>query len=193
MFFAFLFAVILLSVTSCTKCPVSNTYNFYLSDTIKTQISYTGNDTLVYVSNYKDTAILYGQGITQSFDREFFPHKSADCDTYDNYYLEELKYTYRGKNSNFNYFGFVLYGRTFSEYGKDEWIRTYLISDYFAPKIRMYLSRFNNEEIYNYLVKIKNKDYFGVAHEKTIYNKKYGFLQININDTLTYTLNNIKE
>jgi hypothetical protein len=187
-------ALITLSITSCSKLPTcedrGKTITKFLRDSTLLQIPFTGTDTLIYVSNY-DTATLYGQGYERQIVTEKLPWDDSGCPQYDIYDTEELNYVFRGTNPNFNYFRFLVgYNQVYDLY-ENEWITFF----YQNKSTRSLVIQYNDTSSYKFEVKIKNKEYYGYTSPlpSMVYNKRYGVLQFKINDTLTYTLNNIKQ
>lgn len=72
---------------------------YNLSDVDKAKVPYTGNDTLVFVSNTNDTAICIGQGKEQIYTEVCFTSVECEpnCDYFDGY-----KYSFFDKNNLLN-------------------------------------------------------------------------------------------
>lgn len=102
------FSLLLLQLFSCQpeeNCPERETkYSQYnISEDDKSKIPFTGTDTLVYISNDGDTAILYGRG-KKAFIDEVVAKTSINpaCPHYDYDYFENIEFLYRGNNAELN-------------------------------------------------------------------------------------------
>jgi len=120
-------------------------------------------------------------------------NSNIDCPQSDNYNLETLDYEFKGNNPNLDFLFYRIYFRHLSE--QNEWSITYLLNEDNRTIARTISYNYTPE--YTSPVTIKGNTYYGVylygnTNKPIIYNKNYGFLQININDTIKYTLNNIK-
>jgi hypothetical protein len=86
-----------------------------IPDSEKTYLPYDGSETLIFVSNKGDTAILYGTGSIQYYTKErieFFD-KNATCPQKEVLRYETLAAEFKGTNPNFSHFKieqFVGYG-----------------------------------------------------------------------------------
>lgn len=84
--FNFLFLTSITLLASCgdeSSCgdnvPTYETYN--LSADEKSKVPYTGTDTLIFVSNTNDTAILIGQGKKVYYEEQLIDAGPPDCST----------------------------------------------------------------------------------------------------------------
>jgi len=202
-FFTISLAIIIIGITSCSKqnespCNdyVSKIFEKNLSDSTKLNIPFTGTDTLIYISNYNDTAILYGKGLEHYVaTASALVNNDPACPQRDYYDIETLDYEFNGDNPNLNFlFLRVNYPQILET---DEFITTYILNEY--NRTRATFGRYSKPIYYTSPVTIKGKTYYGIYFYNDfdrlpalVYNKNYGFLQFIMNDTLTYTLNNIK-
>ena len=94
----------------CAGHP-SLTYRYYLSDSNKAKIPYSnaGFDTLIYISNTNDTAILYGQGKLQYWVSYSQPNSGPDCGNHDYWYYENIEYNFKSTNVDLNKINFHVY------------------------------------------------------------------------------------
>jgi hypothetical protein len=189
--------IILLLFSACSKqnpCNGSNytpkTFNYLIDDNTKAQIPYTGNETLTFISNQGDTAILNGQG-KNNYMKKTTKNSvtSIDCPEYDNYNFEYVDVEYKGTNSNLS----NLFYRVFANEYRQLEASAYLNNSHYD--YNAYLSYYNNNSLYTYPVVCGNKTLFGrkILGEKDtdpffIYNKSYGIIQIQIDSNLIYTL-----
>ncbi len=167
----------------------SKSYKFLLADSTKAQIPYTGNETLMFISNQGDTAILIGQG-----KNDYILNSTVNvgndpaCPKYDGYSFEYLDCEYISSNSNLFH---IIYRLNIDKYN-DIRINTNLndITEY-NPRLGIY----NDTSRYTYSIPCGNKILLGrkIFGEKEtdpffIYNKSYGIIRIQIDSTLVYTL-----
>lgn len=185
----------------CNNSPSKETI-IYLGSANKAAIPYRpdGKDTLVYISDVGDTAILFGIGAKTYFEREWVRRDAdPDCGQGDYNLLETLEYTFEGsKNKPLYSISFKAYlWRRYadSEYGDlggfviNESIRSGTINKDYDPDVG--LASLNNINYYTSKVNIKGIDFTGNEVNKKlaedtliIYNKNYGILQINLNNQL---------
>ncbi len=163
----------------------SKSYKFLLADSTKAQIPYTGNETLMFISNQGDTAILTGQGKNDYIlNSTVYVGNDPACPKYDGYSYEFVDIEYKGNNENL----FHIFYRLNIDKWKDEFTNVNIndISVYTA-----YTGLYNDTTQYN--ISIKNiKGYnFDRNDGKPgfVYNKSIGILQIKIDSNLIYTLN----
>ncbi|MES2653960.1 MAG: hypothetical protein V4620_00115 [Bacteroidota bacterium] len=105
-----LFLLILFS-QSCGKvtdgCPQSTNDFYNLTDEEKSKIPYTGNDTLVFISNQGDTATLIGQGKKQTYKNITVPLGNPDCGGTHSENYEKIEFSFKGANIDLNNILFV--------------------------------------------------------------------------------------
>jgi hypothetical protein len=183
----------LLLFAACSKqspCSdyTSKTFNYLLPDSTKSQIPYIGNETLTFISNQGDTAILVGQGKNNYILKEKVKVSSnPECPQEDNYSYEHIDIEYQG--NNFNLFN-VIYSMYIDKYNSI-YINVNINdkANYFAD-IGVYndISRYNSP--INVGSNIINGYNFNREDGKPafIYNKNVGILSIIIDSSLTYTL-----
>lgn len=186
----FLLVIIyLLFIFSCKReSPCSNytskSYKFLLADSTKAQIPYNGNETLMFISNQGDTAVLIGQGKNNYILKNSINvGTSPDCPQYDNYSYEYVDLDYKANNENLFH---VFYRLSINKYSQNE-VTVYLnnVSEYTA-----YLGLYNDTIGYNKSIKdIKGYDFDrNDGKPAFVYNKSVGILQIKIDSSLIYTL-----
>lgn len=177
---------------SCSKNPCGNyqtkEYNGLLSDSSKAQYPFKGTDTLTYISNKGDTALLIGLWKINSIGvRNINKSGNPDCEQIDVYNNEFIQVRYSGSNSKlYSFINDVIAGTENEEYTKfrinfeDEFGTT---SDFF-----------NNTLSYNKPINIGSQTINGRNIDRNdgsasfVYNKSFGILQIKITDSLIYTL-----
>jgi hypothetical protein len=97
---------IIFCFVACVKegvnCDSYKDSYYYLSDDFKGKIPYKGFDTLTFISNMGDTAILYCQGKNQNFDKESQNQTAADCGEAKHNFYEKIEFNFEGSNSKLN-------------------------------------------------------------------------------------------
>ena len=181
--------------------------NYLISDANKAAIPYRpdGKDTLIYISDAGDTAILYGVGIKQYTNRVSRRRNSdPDCPEIDYDYCENLEYTYQGaKGKDLHSLSFRAYlwlantSPDLYEQMGEFTINYYEKSGSFGEdNIPGNSLGYLNGSLYFYYSKVslKGKDYWGAPVAKkeiykkvnidtlVIYNKDYGVIQLFINN-----------
>lgn len=173
--------LIILFLTSCKQEPtcgdlsdVVTTYT--ISDSDKAKIPYTGNDTLVYISDAGDTAILIGQGKKNYYESVRSSLNSGDCPRYklDNNEIIAILYS-----SNIN----ELLNIKYILNGNSE--KTHLICTINSLSHGDYPYYLNNEIFYNDSFMLNNKLYYGTTINIQnsifgLFNWHYGFVKIKI-------------
>jgi len=100
----------------CSKVPTKLvTADRIIPDTERTYLPYTGTETLVFVSNKGDTAILKGTGSIQKYTKEriLTRNENATCPQTNVHRHETFAAEFRGTNPNFSHFKieqFMSYG-----------------------------------------------------------------------------------
>lgn len=100
----------------CSKVPSKLiTADRIIPDTERTYLPYTGSETLVFVSNKGDTAILIGTGSIQKYTKEriVFKNEDATCPQTNVHRHETFAAEFKGTNPNFSHFKieqFMSYG-----------------------------------------------------------------------------------
>ncbi|MFZ4797405.1 MAG: hypothetical protein ACOYMA_07905 [Bacteroidia bacterium] len=169
----------------------SQTFKYSLSDSTKTQIPYTGSETLTFISNQGDTVILVGQGKNNYFRNEKVKvSNNPECPEEDNYSYEQLHIEYKGNNPNLSSIFFKSYAEIYSR----EYTNVTLNNTY--AQYKAYSDYYNDTSRYLNQVIIGNKKVAGIVIEADkstdpffIFNKSYGIIQIQIDSNLIYTLN----
>lgn len=180
----------LLGLSSCSDSPCADeepsqsTY-FYISETNKSKIPYhsDGLDTLVYISESGDSAILLGQGKANYFEKVAINRNSnPDCPFYDYNYFETIQYRFKD--------GFIN--------GIDQidikyhTIPSSLVEEYLSIAVntnmyRTYFISANNEQFYADSTIINGTTYYGrtlygADDSPILYNFKFGVLQFTLNN-----------
>ncbi len=174
----------------CAGYP-SQTYNYYVSDINKSKIPYsnTGKDTLIYFSNFGDTAILYGQGKQTLMDVFSAPSAAnPDCGNISYWSFERILFTFIGNNSELNKleygvtYPYVNNGHSaptpFSESNGLGFIISSTTSTFIScSSFTLYT---NDQSYYKDSVNINNLFYKGITlcdSSKLLFNYKYGILR----------------
>lgn len=185
-------STLFLTIYSCSKpCPdyQSKTYNYFLRDSTKAQIPFNGYDTLTYISNMGDTALLIGKWKINSIDTKKINRSgSPDCPQIDIYNYEIVNVIYLGSNP---YLHTIFYSLTVDNWNDEQTI----FNINYEPEFKTSSSFFNNTLSYITPINIGSQIINGRTVDRKdgtasfVYNKTYGILQIKMNDSLTYTLN----
>ena len=187
--------ILFILTQSCSKeSPCNNytsqTFSYKLSENTKNQIPFKGTDTLTYISNNGDTAILIGQGKNNYIlNSKIRVSNNPACPAeFDNYSNEFVDIKYKGTNPNL----FEIFIRYYNEnpFG-DENTTVYLNA---KSEYNAYSGYFNNVSYYINLIEINNaKIYaikiFGSENNPIYYNKNYGIIQIALDSNTIFTLN----
>ncbi len=166
-------------------------YHYYLTSNEKNQIPFkSGYDSMVFISNTGDTAILSGSGVIPyiGIASEYVTSDPA-CGLQNYWYLEIIKYTFSSANPMLKTIVYQAYVNKANEQRCS--IQINQIS------FDIYLGYFNHEPRYLDSVVINGKTYKGVTiHDikngvtgknSFLYNYHYGFLKISLEDK-TWTL-----
>ena len=188
--------ILFILTQSCSKeSPCNNytsqTFSYKLSENTKNQIPFKGPDTLTYISNIGDTAILIGQGKNNYIlNSKIRVSTNPDCPEYDNYSNEFVDIKYKGTNPNL----FEIFVSYYNEnpFG-DELITVYL--NRINTNFKGYVDFYNNISRYDTSIIIGTDIIYGHKFNRNdnkpafIYNIEYGFLQITLDSNTIYTLN----
>jgi hypothetical protein len=91
----------------CSKVPTKLiTANVFLLDSERTYLPYIGNETLVFISNKGDTAVLKGTGSIQKYNKERIVsiNEYPSCPQTEVHLHETLAAEFKGTNPNFSHF-----------------------------------------------------------------------------------------
>jgi len=168
--------------------------NYNIADSNKAKIPYTGTDTLVFVSDANDTAVLIGQGKNTYYQIVTKGLSSGDCPRSSVEKYETIEYYYKSVNLNLPYFKFI----------------TDLYDDFGGKPSTTNISiNINNYEIshssFDYIssiniaedsIQINSKYIEGIywefgSNKKTLFNFKYGLLKFQYNNK-EWKLNEMK-
>jgi hypothetical protein len=186
-----LFLLLFVACSKQSPCNdyTSKTFNYLLPDSTKAQIPYTGKETLTFISNQGDTAILKGQGKNNYMKNEKVKVSSnPECPQEDNYSYERVDIEYKG--NNFNLFN-VFYSLEVDKW-KDKRTNVYFNQNSSNSHLA-YTEYYNDTSRYNIQIQCGSKIIIGLKiqgknNDPIIYNKSYGIIQIQINSNLIYTL-----
>jgi hypothetical protein len=158
---------------------------YYLSDDFKGKIPYKGFDTLTFISNMGDTAILYCQGKNQNFDKESQNQTAADCGEAKHNFYEKIEFNFEGSNSKLNNMKIEFN----SKYGR---LNINIMNKLCYGNI----AYFNNSSNYSDQIKFKNNSISGAYvtpyNDTTIsvlYSYKLGCMKIKLLNNTTWLLN----
>lgn len=181
------FSLLLLQLFSCQpeeNCPERETKysQYYISEDDKSKIPFTGTDTLVYISNQGDTAILYGQG-KKAFIDEVVAKTSINpaCPHYDYNYYENIEFLYTGKNPELN--------RIFIDFNASIYSPLQTNADITIGIIKYATSLGFLNYIPNYQDSVQISSIYYIGRKITrdskrpcLYNYQYGFIEITTDD-----------
>ncbi len=91
----------------CSKVPTKLiTANVFLLDSERTYLPYNGTETLVFISNKGDTAVLKGTGTVQKYNKERIVafNEYPSCPQTEVHLHETLAAEFKGTNPNFSHF-----------------------------------------------------------------------------------------
>lgn len=91
----------------CSKVPTKLiTANVFLLDSERTYLPYNGTETLVFISNNGDTAVLKGTGTVQKYNKERIVsfNEYPSCPQTEVHLHETLAAEFNGTNPNFSHF-----------------------------------------------------------------------------------------
>jgi hypothetical protein len=177
----FLLIILAQSCTKDTNCgdqsKIENSY--YISADDKSKIPFKGNDTLTYISDAGDTAILIGSGKREFIDKvRTVIGGNADCYKYNVDNNETISIEYTGDNIELNRIKYKIYGN------KEKTEIEFTINSYYGIT---YPYNFNTPVFYTDSTMINGNFYYGrplglnSSNYKAQYNFNYGFLKIQIN------------
>ncbi len=171
--------LLIILAQSCTKDANCNgqsdiVNSYYISADDKSKIPFKGNDTLTYISDGGDTAILIGNGKRAYMDVISKNIGDLECSRYQVDNNETVSFEYNGSNSELNKLGFKIYGN--NESTKIQ----FLINSFYGNTDPYYI---NNTTTYTNSVRIGNKFYIGkpivwLGINTLLYNFNNGFLKI---------------
>jgi hypothetical protein len=180
-------------VQSCAKesncgdqTTITNIYN--IADSNKAKIPYTGNDTLIFISNQGDTAILIGIGRKASYITSKKSIGSADCPRELIEKFEKIYFEFNTNNINFNIFNckiynFSIYKSTMIDMQPDK------IEVSINNEISYVSADLLNSSNFKDSVLINGKYYKGTylnGSNNILYNLKYGILKIKFSNGKEY-------
>ncbi|MFA9213989.1 MAG: hypothetical protein ACEQSR_09115 [Candidatus Methylacidiphilales bacterium] len=161
--------------TSCGNTnDIVNDYN--ISDDDKSKIPLKGNDTLIYISNAGDTAVLVGTGKRAFIDQVRKNNNNVDCPIYTVDNNETISIEYNGNNPELYKVIYKIYGN------KERTLIEYFVNNIYSNDYPYY---FNSVKFYTDSTQIYGAYYFGTPLDninyKALYNYNYGFLKIQLN------------
>jgi hypothetical protein len=187
-----LFLLIIL-VQGCAKesncgdqTTITNIYN--IADSNKSKIPYSGNDTLVFISNEGDTATLIGIGKKAKYITSKKGIGSADCPRELIEKFEKIDFEFNTNNINFNIFNckiynFIIYKSTMIDMQPDK------IEFSINNEISYVSADLLNSSNFKDSVLIGGKYYKGTylnGSNNILYNLKYGILKIKFSNGKEY-------
>ena len=172
------------------ECPpvVPFVKNYEIPDGDIANIPYKGYDTLTYISDAGDTAMLYGHGRKKSVYWAVKETVNAEhCKVDNSYYYYKVETELTGSDTALSRIKYEIYVR--KEFPTEIQMSYYinLIPDGYTPDF------INNQSKYKDSIQINGKFYTGrrLNIENTLnylYNNKYGFLQIKFESGKTWTM-----
>lgn len=214
----FCFSIALVIASCGYDCPERKAVNtnYFISDANRVSIPYRfdGKDTLTYISDGGDTAVLYGVGIKQYFERRSSNDETyEDCPSGDLDLCENLEYLFEGDKGKglhsllFRVYLWAPYYTNTSSYDQlggfkvnvTEWSGKFWNNNdtfnYFDKDPDYSINGMNSQAFYTNKVTINAQEYWGFAIAKyigypkntdtlLIYNKNHGALEIRTKDNL---------
>jgi len=174
----FLLIILAQSCTKDTNCgdqsKIENSY--YISADDKSKIPFKGNDTLTYISDAGDTAILIGNGKRAYMDVISKNIGDLECSRYQVENNETVSFEYNGSNSELNKIKYKIWGN------KDRTLIEYFVNDVYSNDYPYY---FNSTKFYTDSILINGIFYSGIPLDnvkyKGLYNYNFGFFKIEFN------------
>jgi hypothetical protein len=175
----------------CEGTP-SQTFKSYLDDANKAKIPYSGpgKDTLIFVSNFGDTAKLYGQGKIEEMDViSVYSNANPDCGNMNYWYYEYATYNFVGNSSEL--------AQLSCKYYVDHTVYQINTIEIRANNLNLAkatLKFINNSNNYNDSISINGNYIKGVNFNgdiydsslKVLYNYQYGILRLNFINEKTW-------
>jgi hypothetical protein len=161
---------------SCSdQSDIVNSY--YISADDKSKIPFKGNDTLTYISDAGDTAILFGSGKREFIDKvRTVIGGNADCYKYNVDNNEIIIFEYLGNNIELNRIKYKITGRS------SRTLIEFTVNNKMGNDYPYY---FNTPKFYNDSTLINGAFFSGLPKFDeefySIYNFNYGFLKIQFN------------
>ena len=177
----FLLTLFVILFQSCSKesdcndqSDMINSYNISADD--KSKIPFKGNDTLTYISDAGDTAILIGNGKRAYMDVISKNIGDLECSRYQVDNNETIIFEYLGNNLELNRIKYKITGN------KERTLIEFNINILYANDYPYY---FNSEKFYTDSILINGYYYSGLPKVDdvfySLYNFNYGFLKIQFN------------
>jgi hypothetical protein len=103
----FLLLMSVIAMHSCSKsepCNAKDIITYYnLTEEQKSKIPYKGSDTLMFLSDAGDTAILWGQGVNHYTEKISTRSLTGDCPDHEYDQIENIETNFIGNNPEFSY------------------------------------------------------------------------------------------
>jgi len=103
----FLLLMSVIAMHSCSKsepCNAKDIITYYnLTEEQKSKIPYKGSDTLMFLSDAGDTAILWGQGVNHYTEKISTRSLTGDCPDHEFDQIENIETNFIGNNPEFSY------------------------------------------------------------------------------------------
>jgi hypothetical protein len=176
----------------CGEPYESKSYNYYLADSNKANFPYTKIDTLVFVNQDWDTAVLVNSdGVIHYTERKGVNgDNNPACQKWDYHYYENMYTKFTGKNKNFNRIDVQLFPQEFGSGYNFLWLT--VNSNVNFPR---YAESFYAKAAHNYQIYFKGEYKLGVitsSDEKNFPGKKVvtlngeGMIAYFVNDSNIY-------
>jgi len=169
------------------QIPLNETYYLTDLDINKIPFNKDGLDTLVYVSNNNDTAVLYRQPLKNYFIKATWNRNAnPGCQLWDKWNHETYEYEFKGNNTLLNNLTFIV---TTYDWFKGNRFDGFYVNFKFNYSLNTnFYGRFNfisNNLNYNDTISINNKVYKGLLNSdeneqgiKFLYNNELGVLRV---------------
>lgn len=173
------------------QIPINETYYLSQEDIDKIPFNKHELDTLVYVSNNNDTAILVRQPVEKSFWNAS-TNRNADpaCQLWDSWKHETIAYNYKGSHYLLNNINFKVSTHDGWRGERNDGLYAYFkIAN--KNEYKTYFGAITDQNSYIDSVSINNKIFYGfiltlIGDNKTpiLYNNQQGLLKITLNNTI---------
>ncbi len=174
--------LLIILTQSCTKDPscgdLSDINIYYnIADSNKAKIPYTGNDTLVFISDANDTATLIGQGKKTYYKQVVKGNGYNDCprNTYYNY--ENIAIDFIGNDTTINLIQFIINSKDL--FSEENFIRISINDNQYSDFSTLQFIESNKIPDDSIFVKISEYEYgYNMGNKIILFNLKYGILKI---------------
>jgi hypothetical protein len=172
-----------------TDCPASQDYTYNVSKENRSKVPYkTGYETLTYISDSGDTAVLHGQGIKNYYvTSSDYTTNNPDCGGMDEWHVERIDYSFEGDNLEFLKLSVILsggaLGKAYTPGDNTDWTSQEISTKDKSPLISYSTYSTYSNALTDTII-INSKAYSGKYINDLFYSYQNGVLRFN--DTLNH-------